>query len=411
MVLVASQAADNDTGTGDAKHDGTAVATPDQSASAEATPAQATGSSQSAPAPSPSISNAPSGQGNSTAKYNPKNPVYVDSSKLLSSGRPTPVAAYAIPLSAAAVALLIAGGLAIRHRGALRKERDKEKKTLQLLEKLSGSSDGTGDAKLGSTAPQLPHPMQLQPIPLFMPIPVSLSSSSSIRQQASLSGGYTYPAAGEPRQITRNACVYESPVSVDRSASGRSCRHSISGGRSTPSPPSRSARIRNLSISSTCFSPSPTIVTSGARDGPSLLASSSSPSYLPPLSFTHSLSRESPSHLSRGTTMLKEPSRVSDGYSTTSDILQDYCPSPRMDSDARARPLPSYAHHSSYPVEPPLPPSLISAPQRLYVRNEAPSSASFINGHPADLYSHTNTYGGQRDVYAAVASLIHKSCP
>jgi hypothetical protein len=434
MIFVASQGADNDTDTGDTAastgHEGTtSVATPDQATSAEATPsgqAQTTDSSQSTQAPFPSASGGPSDQGNSTVKYSPKSPIYVDSSKLL-SGRPTPVAAYAIPLSAAAAALLIAGGLAIRHRSALLKERNKEKKTIRLLEKLSRSSTLSSQSASGTggAAPQLPLPIQLQPIPLFMPIPVS----SSIQQQPSLSGGY-YTAAGEPRHITRKPYAYQSPiaVTVDRSTSGRPYSHSISDGRSTPSTPSRrSRRIRNLSTSSTCFSLSPTVtsemgIAQGIRDG----SSSSSAPYLPPLSFSNSLSRESfaSSHLSRvnnppytTTLMSKEASVASDGC-TTSEVLEDYCLSPRMDSDSRAAWLdPSY---TPYPVEPPLPSSLISASQRLHVRNEAPSGASFMppggNGHPADLFSHmdtgsTNTCRGQGDVYAAVSSLLNKSCP
>ena len=326
------------------------------------------------------------------------------------------MAAYAIPLSAAAAALLIAGGLAIRHRSALLKERNKEKKTIRLLEKLSRSSTLSSQP-----APQLPLPIQLQPIPLFMPIPVS---SSSIQQQPSLSGGY-YTAAGEPRHITRKPYAYQSPiaVTVDRSTAGRPYSHSISDGRSTPSTPSRrSGRIRNLSTSSTCFSLSPTVtsemgIAQGIRGG----SSSSSAPYLPPLSFSNSLSRESfaSSHLSRvnnppyaTTLMSKEPSSVASDECTTSEVLADYCLSPRMDSDSRAARLdPSY---TPYPVEPPLPSTLIPAPQRLHVRNEAPSGAG--NGHPADPFSHmdtgsTNTYRGQGDVYAAVASLLNKPCP
>jgi hypothetical protein len=101
MIFVASQGADNDTDTGDTAastgHEGTtSVATPDQATSAEATPsgqAQTTDSSQSTQAPFPSASGGSSDQGNSTVKYSPKSPIYVDPSKLL-SGRPTPVAAW-----------------------------------------------------------------------------------------------------------------------------------------------------------------------------------------------------------------------------------------------------------------------------------------------------------------------------
>ena len=426
--FVASQGAYDDADTSDAAAPTktASVTTPDQANSAEATPsgqAQTTDSSQSTQAPLPGASGGPSDQGNSTVKYSPKTPIYVDSSKLLSSGRPTPVAAYAIPISAAAAALLIAGGLAIRHRCALLKERDKEKKTIRLLEKLSRSStqpaSGTGDAKLSSMAPQLPLQIQLEPIPLFMPMPVS----SSIQQQPSVSGGY-YTAAGEPRHITRKAYAYQSPISVavDRSASGRPYSHSISGSRSTTSTPSRSVRIRNLSTSSTCFSLSPTVtselgIAQGIRDG-----SSSSAPYLPPLSF----SGQESSHLWQVNNppytipMSKEPSVASDGC-TTSEVLEDYCLSPRVHSDSRAARLdPTQKSYTPHHVELPLPSSLISAPQRLHVRNEAPSGASFMppggNGRPADLFSHVNTgststYRGQGDVYAAVASLLHKSCP
>ena len=420
--LEASQGAYNDADTSGAaistgRAGTTSVA---QTTSAQATPsgqAQTTDSSQSTQAPFPSASGGPSDQGNFTAKYSPKSPIYVDSSKLLSSSH-TPVAAYAIPLSAAAAALLIAGGLAIRHRSALLKERHEEKKTIRLLEKLSRSStpssqpaSGPGDAKLSSTAPQLPLPIQLQPIPLFMPMPVS---PSSIQQQASLSGGY-YTAAGEPRHITRKAYAYQSPIAlpVDRSASGRPYSHSISGGRSTPSTPSRSIRIRNLSTS-TCFSPSPTVtsemeIAQGIRDG----SLSTSAPYLPPLSSSNLRQESHLSHPPYTTSMSKEHSVASDGC-TTSEVLEDYCLSPRMDSDSRAARLdparPSYTPYS-------VPSSLISAPQRLHIRNEAPSGASFVppggDRRPADLCSYmgtgsTNTYQGQGDVYAAVASLLHK---
>ncbi len=348
-------------------------------------------------------------QRNSTVRYTPKGPVFVDSSNLLSSGRPTPVAAYAIPLAAAAAALLIAGGLAIRHRGALRKERDKERRAIRLFEKLSRSSTisyqpacGAGDSS--STAPQPPHP-----IPLFMPM--SLPSSSSM-PQTSLSTGY--PAACEPRQITRNPYACQGPIRVDHSVSGRPYSQSISNytGRSTPTTPKRSVRTRNLSTASTCFSPSPSTnelgIARGIRDNSSRTAS-----YLPPLSFSNSSSRGL--FASRTCTLAKEPSVVTNEC-MTSQVLEDYFLSSRLDSESRAPLDPTRPCYVNNPA-PPLPLSLISGPQRLYVRNEAPSCVPLMspgrNGHSADYSSHMGTagpyQGGQTDVYAAVASLLDRS--
>ena len=409
------------------KHeDTTSAGTPDQATlnagAVEATPsaqAQTTGSS--AEMPLPSVTDGLL-QGNSTVKYIPKDPVFVDSSNLLSSGRPTPVAAYAIPLAAAAAALLVAGGLAIRHRGALRKERDEERKAIRSFEKLSRPSTissqparGAGDAS--SMAPQLPQPMQSQPIPLFMPMSLPLTSSSSM-PQTSLSR--EYPAACEPRQITRNAYDYQSPVRVDRSVSGRPYSQSISNytGRSTPVTPNRSVRIRNLSTASTCFPPPSSAnelgIARGIRD-----SSSCSAPYLPPLSFSNSSNRGLfESHMPRTSscTLAKEPPVVTN-ESMTSEVLEDYLLPPHLDSENQAPLDPTRPRYANHP--PPLPLSLISAPQRLYVRDEAPTSVPLMspgrNGHPADYSSQMGTagpyQGGQTDVYAAVASLLDRSCP
>ncbi|KAK2459773.1 hypothetical protein APHAL10511_008205 [Amanita phalloides] len=262
-----------------------------------------------------------SSSGNSTTKVVPsasKAPIFVDSNNLLSSGRPTPVAAYAIPLSAAAVALLVAGGLAIRHRGSLRKEREKDR---QLLEKLHRSSTysssqygGTGEAKPTLTASLLPHPIQLQPIPLFMPVSVP-----SIPQTTPIG----FPVTSEPRQITRNAFAYQSPI--DHPVLSKSSIRSASSyaDRSMPVTPSRSVRIRNLCSASTHFSSSPNI------NEPGIIGTQGNPSssapHLPPLSFCGSLSRESYTH-----DMSKEPS-VASNDCATSEILEDYCLSPRSD--------------------------------------------------------------------------------
>lgn len=392
------------------KHESTtSVGTPGQATLNSGAQAQTTGSS--AEMPLPSATDGPL-QGNSTVRHTAKGPIFVDSSNLLSSGRPTPVAAYAIPLAAAATALLIAGGLAIRHRAALRKERDKERKAIRLFEKLSRSSTissqpggGAGDAS--SIAPQLPQLIQSQPVPLFMPTSLPLSSSSSMPQN-SLSE--KYPAAGEPRHITRNAYTYQSPIRVDCSVSGRPCSQSISN-YTTSTTPNRSVRIRNLSTASTCFSPS--LSTNQLGIAREVRDSSCSAPYLPPLSFSNSSSRGL--FASHPSYALAKESSVVTNECMTSEVLEDYFLSPRLDSESRTRPC-----YADYPVDPPpLPRSLISAPQRLYVRNEAPSSVPLMspdrNGHSAHYSLQMGTagpyQGEQKDVYAAVASLLDRSCP
>ncbi|KAF8631349.1 hypothetical protein AX15_002435 [Amanita polypyramis BW_CC] len=359
---------------------------------------------------------------NSTTRAVPstsKSPIY--STNLLSSSRPTLVAAFAIPLSAAAAALLIAGGLAVRHRRALRADREKDRQMLRLLEKLRGSgtlpssasvplSNGPGDVKHPPTAPQLPHPIQLQSIPLFMPMPLSVSMEQA--SQTPLPG---YPTIGEPRQITRKAFANES--SVGHSAPSRPysrsvysyLRQSHVSAVSTPIPSTRS-RTRNLSTTQTYLSSSPTINETGVgimRETTSFPAP-----YLPPLSFSGSPSR-------RSYPMSKEALSISNSCSTSGDY---YIPVPPMNSASPTR-LDSVKHspsHASTVKPPSLPSCLISAPQRLHVRNEAPSGAldwpnvGDEGDHRVGPFSqeHMSTeYGGQGDVYAAVASLLNKSCP
>ncbi|KIL62175.1 hypothetical protein M378DRAFT_801884 [Amanita muscaria Koide BX008] len=333
---------------------------------------------------------------NSTEKSTPgipKGPIYVDSNNLLTHNHPTPVAAFAIPLTAAAVALLIAGGLAIRHCRARRKEREDDKLTSKILDKLRRSGTRNSSSSTQSTnAPQIP-PMQIQPIPLFMPMsmPISMEHDSiSATQQAST---LDYPKIGEARQSTRRAYCYQSPLGPSASngysyslSNDMSCAHL----RGIPTHASSSrSRSRNLPAMKPYTSSSPL-----------------SAPYLPPPSF------------SRG--MAKERSSISNSC-TTSDILEDYClPSPHLGSvshDTLGQGL-NLPLNSSPIKPPPLPPSLLPAPQMLHIRDEAPTGAPILPSatHESEherLPSRMPTPAGslyreQRDAYAAIASLLNK---
>ncbi|KAF8627272.1 hypothetical protein AX17_006317 [Amanita inopinata Kibby_2008] len=362
----------------------------------------------------------------------PRGPIYIDSNNLLTSRHPTPVAAFAIPLSAAAAALLIAGCLAIRHHRTLKKEREKDRLTVRLLEKLHSDTLASSSSlpslryndNVKHTFNTLPaaQPMQIQPIPLFMPMPVSLSmdrasGSSSLRR----AGLPEYPVTYEPREITRQAFPYRSPL--DHSTSGRAYSHSMSGnaGRyrsGIPSPPASLSRSRNLSLARWDHSSFSGLT----RNGGTRRNSTFSIPHLPPLSFSSSSNNGafgSLLHTGNQHSMSKKGSEISNSC-TTSDILEDYCLPP-------PRPIPTSIVASDLAQcargpRPLLPPSLLSAPQRLHVRDEAPSVApEFSAGATTDGLSvdkplpsrpsSVESKYGESDVYAAVASLLDKPCP
>lgn len=327
---------------------------------------------------------------NSTEKSTPgipKGPIYVDSNNLLTHNHPPPVAAFAIPLTAAAVALLIAGGLAVRHCRARRKEREHDKLTSKILDKLRRLDTRNSSSVTQSTnAPQIP-PVQIQPIPLFMPISMEHDSIMATQRAST-------PKIGEARQSTRRAYCYRSPLGPPASngyihslSNDMSCAHlrgisaHASSGRS---------RTRNLPAMEPYTSSSPL-----------------SALYLPPPTFSRS--------------MAKEESPISNSC-TTSDILEDYClPSPRLGSvshDPLGQGL-NLPLNSSPIKPPPLPPSLLSAPQRLHIRDEAPTGAPILPSatHESEheerppsrmLTPAGSLYREQRDAYAAIASLLNK---